>query len=115
MTAGTLPATLHKVVDPVVLEGLRVGVKALRLGDQLDLLVVVWSSAIRRNDCPLEVRVLEVGAGVVDGGLLPLLAFALLLSLDCSRRDLVHHVCSSVTNQCASLPSRATSPEWLCR
>ena len=85
MIARTLGPTLHQIVDPVVLEGIPVGVEALRLGDQLHLLVVVGGTPVSRNHCPLKIGVLEVGARVVNRlGLLTALLTSLSRLLRCT-------------------------------
>ena len=97
----TLFTTLDQVVHPVVLEGVTVWIKALRLGDQLHLLVVVRCSSISGNYGPFKVGMLEVGSRVVDRGLgLALFAVRLALLL---RRSVLQHLRTSVTHQVASL------------
>ena len=105
-----LLAALQHIVDPVILKGVRVGVKAFRLRDYLDFLVVVGRTAVRANDCLLEICVLEVGSGILDHGLiiLPLLAvvFACLgrrLSLNNSRASLTNLLESSLLPTSSSL------------
>ena len=62
----TLLATLQHLIHPVVLERIRVRIKALWLGNNLNLLVVVRCSTIRANDSLFKVCVLEVSARVLD-------------------------------------------------
>ena len=69
---GTLVIAPHKVIHPIILEAIRVGVEPIRLRDDLDLPVVVGGAAVRGNHRPLEVRVLEVGSAVVANGLIGL-------------------------------------------
>ena len=105
MMSRALFATLDQVVHPVVLEGVAVRVKALRLGDQLHLLVVVGCSAVSGNDGPLKVGVLEVGSRVVDRGLgLALFAIGLTLLLPGS---VLQDLGTSVADQVAAL-----LPSW---
>ena len=74
-----LLVTIKHVVDPIVLECVRIGVKAFRLRDNLYLFIVVRGTPIRANHSLLKVCVLEVGARVLDHRLiiLPLLAIVL--------------------------------------
>ena len=60
MLSWAFLAALQKVVDPVVLESIAIGVKSLRLSDQLHFFVVVGSPTIRSNHGPFKVGVLEV-------------------------------------------------------
>ena len=71
-----LLSTLEHIVDPVVLKGVRVGVKAFRLSDYLNLLVVIGGPTVCPNDCLFKIRMLEVSSRILDHWLviLPLLA-----------------------------------------
>jgi len=60
-----LGATLHQVLDPIVLEVIAVRIESLRLCDDLNLLIVVRSSTVGCDDSSLKVGVLEVSARVV--------------------------------------------------
>ena len=60
MLSRAFLATLQKVVDPVVLESVAIGVKSLRLSDQFHFFVVVGSPTIRGNHGSLKVGMLEV-------------------------------------------------------
>ena len=76
---GSLLLALEHLVDPVVLEGVLIGVKPFRLRDNLHLLVVVRGASVRANHGLFKVGVLEVGAGILNHRLivLPLLAIVL--------------------------------------
>lgn len=68
-----LLSTLNQVIDPIVLEFVRVWVEAFRLSDQLHLLVVVRGLTVGGYHGLLKVCVLEVGTGVLNHRLLRLL------------------------------------------
>ena len=60
MLSWAFLATFQKIVDPVVLESVAIGVKSLRLSYQFHFFVIVGSPAIRGNYGPLKVGMLEV-------------------------------------------------------
>ena len=98
--AGLL-STRHQVIHPIVLERVGVRVESLWLRDHLNFLVVVGSTAVCGDDCPLEVGMLEVSAGVVDR----LLSLSPRLTL---ARLSLHHGGSSVAHLSLGLSSSAT-------
>mmetsp|Transcript_2939 Transcript_2939/g.3472 ORF Transcript_2939/g.3472 Transcript_2939/m.3472 type:complete len:224 (-) Transcript_2939:5779-6450(-) len=108
-----LPSASHQVIDPVVLESLRVGVEAFRFGNELHLLIVVGSASIGGDDSPLKVGVLEVRPSLVVDRRLLLPALAVVAGALLRRRDLVHHVGACVANQSSPLTSRAASSQRL--
>ncbi len=108
MLVGTLPARFHQVVHPIVLEGFRVGIEALRFGNQLDLSVIVGSPSIGCNDRPLEVSVLKVGPRVVHWLLLPPILARLSLTFGDGAID---HSCTCVPDKCRALTLCATSSD----
>ena len=77
--SGRLLGALEHVVDPVVLKGVLIWVKAFRLSDDFHLLVVVRGAPIRADHSLLKVRVLEVSARIFYHRLiiLPLLTIVL--------------------------------------
>ena len=77
---GSLLLALEHLVDPVVLEGVLIGVKPFWLRDNLHLLVVVRGASVRTNHGLFKVRVLEVGAGVLHHRLIVLSLLAIVLA-----------------------------------
>ena len=53
---------LEIFLHPVVLEGITIWIKSLRLRDDLHFLVVIWSSSIGDDDCFFKVGMFEVGS-----------------------------------------------------
>lgn len=108
MLVGTLPARFHQVVHPIVLEGFRVGIEALRFGNQLDLSVIVGSTSIGCNDCPLKVGVLKVGPRVIHWLLLPTILASLSLAFS---NGTIDHSGTCVPDKCSAFTLCATSSD----